>query len=86
MSQPRQPLPDEFEMGADGAIRDTETGEIFGHVPIGLRDLYNTAPKLLAELQKVVNWIEMNGNTRVKDYSRVCLDARAVIAEAKGGA
>lgn len=54
MGQVRQPLPDEFEMDDKGKIRDTQTGEIFGHVPIGLRSLYNASPQLLKACQETL--------------------------------
>jgi hypothetical protein len=81
MGQPRQPLADELEMGPDGKLRDTETGEVYGHIPIPLRDLYDAAPDLLRELQAMLeeNYMPGSGHKRA-------VAARAAIAKAKGAA
>jgi hypothetical protein len=68
MNQPRQPLPDEFEIGVDGFIRDTETGEIYGRIPVVLRSLYAAAPGMLVALKQIAadaNRVEFMRNKRV---------------------
>ncbi len=81
MAQPREPLADEFEMGPNGEIRDGNTGEIYGRVPIALRDLYNAAPDLLRQLKRLLAETD-NGTQACGD--KVVFDAKAAIAKAEG--
>lgn len=40
-----------FELNADGKIRDADSGEIYGSVPIELIGLYSSAPDMVLLIQ-----------------------------------
>lgn len=43
----------------------------------------DAAPELLAACKALLSFVEMHGDSKAKDYSRVCLDAGAAISKAQ---
>ena len=72
-----------LELRADGTIRDADTEEIYGNVPVSLRDLYDAAPDLLAVCESLTRW-NANDNGDGLQLSKICKAARRAVAKATG--